>query len=404
MLIYAHDGRGLGHASRSVAIGLALRRLSPGARVLLVTGCGETAELIEHAPLDWIKLPSYASRVVGGRAYRGSVDSKMDPAWLKATRERMLAAWIEELRPRCILVDHVANGKYGELGAAQMSSAGRDSRWFLGVRARPGRVRAFWARSAREAVRSLFAEVLWYGDSSVGAGGEVDHLRAHFGIRTFETGYVSRAYELAHAGLVPRPPLRRRGGDVVAAVLWENDRTNHFLKCIGRLARRAPAFVDRWRLFIGRRVLRGPCSALVAELRTLPHVHVEACGSQYLPALCGARVVVAYAGYNSIADAMWSGVPSVLLTRNTKDQEQLLHVQDIEASVRPLIHSIDERLVSPRILGTAIRRQASTGLQRTCPVATHGSTRAAERILAHIQCRHARASPAPIVASDGGGG
>ena len=66
LLIYAHDGRGLGHASRSVAIGLAVRRLFPGLKVLFLCGARQSADLIGEGGLDWIKLPAYRTRVVGG--------------------------------------------------------------------------------------------------------------------------------------------------------------------------------------------------------------------------------------------------------------------------------------------------------------------------------------------------
>ena len=59
VLIYAHDGRGLGHAGRSIGIGMALRRLAPQLKVLFVSGCSLAQELIGRAPLDWLKLPSY---------------------------------------------------------------------------------------------------------------------------------------------------------------------------------------------------------------------------------------------------------------------------------------------------------------------------------------------------------
>ena len=68
LLLYAHDGRGLGHVSRSVAVGLAVRRLHPGLRTLLVSGARGCAELIGPAPLDWVKLPAYATQVVDGRS------------------------------------------------------------------------------------------------------------------------------------------------------------------------------------------------------------------------------------------------------------------------------------------------------------------------------------------------
>ena len=64
LLIYAHDGRGLGHASRGVAVGAAVRRLFPELKVLLLSGCRQTGALIGPIPLDWIKLPAYEKVIV----------------------------------------------------------------------------------------------------------------------------------------------------------------------------------------------------------------------------------------------------------------------------------------------------------------------------------------------------
>ena len=65
-LLYAHDGRGLGHVSRTTAVGLALKRLYPEARVLLITGSAKTHIMVGRGALDWIKLPSYQTVLTAG--------------------------------------------------------------------------------------------------------------------------------------------------------------------------------------------------------------------------------------------------------------------------------------------------------------------------------------------------
>jgi len=56
-LLYSHDGLGLGHLRRNLAIAAAITRLAPAASVLLVTG----ADVAEHQRLprnvDVLRLP-----------------------------------------------------------------------------------------------------------------------------------------------------------------------------------------------------------------------------------------------------------------------------------------------------------------------------------------------------------
>ena len=71
VLIYSHDGRGFGHVSRGVTIGMALRRLFPGLKVLFVSGFKQTATLVGSCPLEWIKLPSYETQIIAGNQKAG---------------------------------------------------------------------------------------------------------------------------------------------------------------------------------------------------------------------------------------------------------------------------------------------------------------------------------------------
>jgi predicted glycosyltransferase len=51
VLIYSHDGRGLGHVSRGVTLGMTFRRLFPQLKVLFVSGSKQTSTLIGSCPL-----------------------------------------------------------------------------------------------------------------------------------------------------------------------------------------------------------------------------------------------------------------------------------------------------------------------------------------------------------------
>ena len=107
ILIYAQDGRGLGHVSRSAAIGMALRRLYPQLKVLLLTGFRETQMLLGECPLDWMKLPSYDTLIEKGKAQGKIGDMNLKNCYLGPAREMFIESIIWELRPRLILVDHL---------------------------------------------------------------------------------------------------------------------------------------------------------------------------------------------------------------------------------------------------------------------------------------------------------
>ncbi|MGB3210935.1 MAG: hypothetical protein WBB19_09555, partial [Desulforhopalus sp.] len=115
VLIYAHDGRGLGHASRSIGVGMALRRLFPELKVLFVSGCNLSQELIGRAPLDWLKLPSYETRVVRGKSMGIPGKSMFTDQQLGQFRSKELAHLVAMYRPRLVLVDHTPQGKHKEL-------------------------------------------------------------------------------------------------------------------------------------------------------------------------------------------------------------------------------------------------------------------------------------------------
>ena len=139
ILIYAHDGRGLGHVSRSLGIGMALRRLYPELKILFISGSAFTGELLGKAPLDWLKLPSYKTEVIGGKSCGIRGDSMFSDTELGGLRGNVLAQTVSLYKPRLVLVDHTPQGKHREL-LPTLESAPMDCRWVMGVRGIMGAV------------------------------------------------------------------------------------------------------------------------------------------------------------------------------------------------------------------------------------------------------------------------
>ena len=57
-LFYSHDGLGLGHVRRNLAIATALTSLAPESSILLATGRDEAAQLTLCRRIETLKLPS----------------------------------------------------------------------------------------------------------------------------------------------------------------------------------------------------------------------------------------------------------------------------------------------------------------------------------------------------------
>jgi predicted glycosyltransferase len=129
VLIYAHDGRGLGHASRGIAIGIAIRRLFPKCKTLFVSGCKQTNALRGPAPLDWIKLPSYETTIIEGKVEGSDGDSNFYKSVLGELRTEMLASMVKIFKPRIALVDHAPSGRREELHRALEETKDTDTLW-----------------------------------------------------------------------------------------------------------------------------------------------------------------------------------------------------------------------------------------------------------------------------------
>lgn len=326
LLIYAHDGRGLGHASRSIAIAMACRRLFEDLKVLFVSGTTLSAQLIGPAPLDWIKLPAYATRVVRGKSTGAKGLSNFDDSEIGKLRSLSLAHLIELYRPRCVLVDHMPQGKHKELIPALTSAKACDTLWILGVRGIVGDVAGVWSDLARKTFSRYYHRLLWYGDSSVLGTGAIEQLRDQFSTTPIETGYVSRAAEIRHwraTAVSSRNPLSG-----VVAIPWIGEKTADALAQLADALDRLGESYGMWRIFLPEK-LSSNIEATVEKLQVLKHCEIKDPADGYLEALSNCRTAVIYGGYNSLTDLLFTGTPALVLLRAMQDREQQAHVRSL---------------------------------------------------------------------------
>jgi len=352
VLIYAHDGRGLGHISRSIGIGMALRRLYPELKVFFISGSSFSTELIGPAPLDWLKLPAYATRIIDGKSRGINGPSNFTDSTLGELRAEAIKQVVELYRPRVVLCDHSPRGKHRELLPAQQAS--RDTQWVLGVRGVVGAVPQVFSDDARETFKHHFHKILWYGDEAVLGHTGLKELNTCFGCAPIACGYVSRLGELARWRKSEQPEIKKYAGTI--SIPWQGEQTLAVIKNLATALKKIGPRHGRWNIFLGTNTEQ-PENNPDQWFKKLPHVHVQPPGSQYAQSLTHSKTALIYGGYNSITDVLCLNIPAVVLLRTMQDQEQQQHLQQLTRHTGHQLCILPEHEATPERLEQQLHAQ-----------------------------------------------
>jgi predicted glycosyltransferase len=374
VLLYAHDGRGLGHASRTVAIGMALRRLYPRLRVLFVTGASISASLIGRSGLDWIKLPSYASSIENGISSGITGPTNLSKFDLREYRAGLLREVVASFKPRVALVDHSPTGKREELIPA-LEIGGKDgTTWILGLRAVPGNPKNFWTERNRSVFNAHYHSIFWYGDRMLLGDRQVERIRLHFGQAPVQLGYVSRLYETLQLGTNEEQPVT-----CTVSLPWLGRSGLRFIEAIKSVvALRGQD--ERWRIFINDAEL----VEVTQMFCDMSNVRVEPVGQPYVESLVNSRVAIIYGGYNSLMDVATAGVPALVVLRGMKDREQQEHLQRLSKKCPGSFITVEEQDVEAEEVSAALTQLLNKG-NRSPTFTARGSEAAARHIHSLLQ-------------------
>ena len=380
ILIYAHDGRGLGHVGRSAAIGMAIRRLYPELKVCLVSGCSKTQDLIGEAPLDWLKLPAYRTEVVSGRS-RGvdGLSGYSDPE-LGVIRAEQIRQMVLLYRPRLVLADHSPQGKHKELiPALKMSGMGTSTRWLLGIRGIVGNVKQTTSDLAKNVYRDFYSGLFWYGDSVVLGAGIKSALETRFNSEVHECGYVSRLSELAY---IQTPETEKRY-DCTISIPWLGEGTAVFLETLAAVFKTMASSFGQCIFFMGD----GVPEKIVKTFEGLDRCRVEPFGSRYAQAINLSRSAVIFGGYNSIVDVLSKGIPALVVTRNMNDGEQQQHL-DALCTASDLLSVVEEQGVGEEVLKEKLSLLLSeSSINKTTQVDINGAENTAQLLASFLEQR-----------------
>jgi predicted glycosyltransferase len=376
-LIYAHDGRGLGHASRSIAIGLALRRLYPQCKTLFISGCKEASALIGNGTLDWIKLPSYATTIVKGRAEGGYGHSNFYKSVLGQLRTEMLASIMKIFQPRIVLVDHAPTGKRNELFRALEVGRDVDSRWVLGLRGIIGDDKDVWSDESIQCFKNYYDLILWYGDAQVMGSEYPNTIAQRFGVKPVETGYVSRLMESKH---LITPENDTLAGTI--SIPWGTEATWKFVETIYEALKRIGESHGPWRLFVEQEK-----KVKIRNLfRNLPFCTVDEVSEKYISSLLRSKMAIVYAGYNSMSDILASRIPAVVLLRDLEDREQQTHVDRLLPFIKDYVIVLTEANTDTQSLQQALESQLHAPTWHNEVLNMNGAERSALNLAEGIAC------------------
>lgn len=339
LIIYAHDGRGLGHVSRSVAIGLAARRIYPEMSVLLLTGCAVTGELIGEGNLDWIKLPSYKTKISGGKSSGAKGPSNIDDKILGELRAKNIRDIVAAYKPKVFLADHTPQGKHKELIPSHGVSA--KTVRVLGIRAVVGDVDKVWSEFSANIFASAYSKILWYGDEQVTGDAEIARIKSCYGVPPYKAGYVSRLAELNLAK--GKGGVRKTLAGVIS-VPWAGEGTSVLLGKLAKALKRIGSEYGMWKIYMN--LCEPAADAALNCFEGMVNVDVMQVGPEYLDDLAHTRCALVYGGYNSLTDVMVSGVPSIVLLRGMKDGEQEEHAAALKQKSSAIVDVFPECSVS----------------------------------------------------------
>jgi predicted glycosyltransferase len=394
-LFYSHDGLGLGHMRRHLAVAAALTEMTPEASVLLASGADDVNcfDLPRHVEI--LKLPGL--RKVDNDHYVAR-RLRISTTEIRALRSALLQAAVKAFRPAVVLVDKHPFGASGEFRNALSTARQHGAKTALGLRDildAPATVRKEWAQhGVQEGVAANYDAVLIYGNRFVFDPVTEYELPPEVAERTHFCGYlVNRESAELRPDSEPRllalPACQR---PVVLASAGGGEDGYRLLKTFIRAAAQAS-----WQGV----VIAGPMTP-TSSMDLLRRMAAEAQVDlhSFVPNLDrlfdSVDALVCMGGYNTLAEAVSRGVSVVSVPRISPRSEQLIRAEAFERlgllrllrpeqlNVESLRHAVD----------TAIGRPRAGLLERAHSLLNFdGSRRAAAQLLSMAT------TPAPVVAA-----
>jgi predicted glycosyltransferase len=325
-LFYSHDGLGLGHTRRNLAIATALTELAPQASVLLATGADYVARLGVPSQVDILKLPGLRKIANGEYCAR---HLNLPVPEIRELRSELLTTAVKAFFPSVVLVDKHPFGASGEFRAGLEELRKQGGRAALGLRDildEPEYVLDEWRpMRMQHRIAAYYDEVFIYGQRSIFDSTTAYDFPPSLAERTRFCGYVENEEtpaDLADVKL-PFPAREDRVRPVVLATTGGGEDGFAVLASFIRAAAGAT-----WQgVVISGPMTPEPEAAAIKRLADEHNVIVR----KFIPHLSAlfwsVDALVCMGGYNTLCEAVSKGLPTVCVPRIVPRTEQLIRAQ-----------------------------------------------------------------------------
>ena len=383
-LFYSHDGLGLGHTRRNLAIAAALTELAPEASVLLATGADYVARLGLPHQVDILKLPGLR-KIANGQYCARHLNLPVPE--IRELRSEMLTTTVKTYFPSVVLVDKHPFGASGEFRNGLEELRKQGGRAALGLRDildEPEFVLEEWRpMRMQHRIAAYYDEVLIYGQRAIFDASTAYEFPPAMAERTRFCGYVENMESDADLTdmKVPFPSREDRVRPVVLATTGGGEDGFAVLESFIRAAAGAP-----WQgVVISGPMTPDPQAATIKRLAEENGVIVR----KFIPHLSAlfwsVDALVCMGGYNTLCEAVSKGVPTVCVPRTVPRTEQLMRANAFEKlgllrTIRPEQLNIEN--LRAEITG-ALRQSRQDLLARSQKhLSFDGARQAARRLLA----------------------
>lgn len=345
-VFYSHDGLGLGHVRRNLAIAAQLAELAPEASILIVTGVDDARHLGCAPNVEILKLPSL--RKVTNGHYVGRY-LRMDD--VLGFRARLLSEIVTSFRPSVLLVDRHPLGAGGELRPSLDILRRQGGRAVLGLRDILDAPQAIRDEFTRDNVHRKIVEhydrILVFGEQQIfdpilayQFPEPVAHLMRFCGYVVNSSG----GFKVSLGGSRPKD----KGRPLVLATVGGGEDGLPVIEAFIHAAASAP-----WRAV----AVAGPMAPKkeLPSLRRLARaagVRFEVFVEDLADSFGSIDALVSQGGYNTMIEAVAKGTPLVCVPRSRPRMEQLLRARAFEEL--GLLRVIEDDALTPQRLRTEV--------------------------------------------------
>jgi predicted glycosyltransferase len=377
IVVYSHDGYGLGNVRRMLEISDHLVARDPEVGVLLISGSSMVHAFRLGPRIDYVKLPCIGRNETGDTVVKTLRISSCDTIRL---RSDIITSAVTAFEPDLMLVDKKPFGLYDELGRALtvMHRQGRRPAMALLLRdildARAHTIREWTEHRYHEAIRVFYDRVLIVGTPEVFDASREYAFPPSTAAKVRYCGYIRRHAPARDARTV-RAELGI--GDEPMVLVTAGGGADGFAMmraCLAGLAGRTSGPALRT-LVISGPEMPAPERDELARLAGRCHgVTLRTFTDDMVGCMNAADVVVSMGGYNTICELLTLGKSAVIVPRAHPVQEQWIRAERMQAmgllrAIHPdvltphmLVQAVDEALAARDGRGRAIARFPMDGL------------------------------------------